>query len=204
MPSPPGGSEVYRVEQRHLLHGNAVWNVMHFITLAPITDTDWDDMAADALTSWAAEVLPTLSNELTLPECAVQLVFPTVGPLITVVGAGAGGVLADAVANQSAVCVTLGTLFPGRRARGRQFIGGSTEATFDGTTGMWTTTHANNMATSLNDYAEDAWATGRGLDPCIWSTQSAVMPTPQFYPVFNYIGRVIPASLRSRRIGRGI
>jgi len=201
---PVAGQQILRIEQRGQLHNNAVWNVHHFLTDTPVAPDGFDELADAAATSWAAEVCPTLSSEYTVPEVAIQQVFPSVGVLI-VQGTAAGGALAEqAVANQQALCVSLITLDPGRRARGRTFIGGCCEIHFDGNTGLWQDVHTANMAAGIDDYLFGLWASALGLAPIIWSTGAAPPAVPEFFPVLTTIGRRIPASLRSRKIGRGI
>lgn len=205
MAVPTLAQQVLQLTMKHQLHGNAVWNRFHFITDTPVLPADLDDVAFDAGTQWGTSVLLTFSNELTLPEVTCQQIWPTVGVLassgpLTV----SGGVAEQAVANQSAMVVTLATLDPGRRARGRCFLGGVTEATFDGGNGVFSAVVTATVAAGVYGWADSAWANSRGLEPVIWSTGSVVGPSPQYYPVFTTIGRVIPGSLRSRRLGRGI
>lgn len=205
MPSPLLTDQVLQFTMRHLLHNNAVWNRYHFLTNTPVLEADQIQLAIDCAAPWAAGPIALCSNELTLPEVTVQQVYPTVGALFSSGPlAGAGGLAEQALPNQAALVCTLGTLFPGRRARGRTYIGGMTEAQFDGANGTFPAITAAAVATALDTWFNAAWTLPNALEPVIWSTGSTVLPSPQYYPVFNVTGRTVPGSVRSRRIGRGI
>lgn len=205
MTVPLNTQQVVRVEMRHDLHGNAVWNVLHLVR---------DDIrdaillagdATDFAQVWAAEMMPNMSSEVTMPTVSIQQVWPTVGVFQEVAIVNASGGLAEQpLPNQSALVLSLISPDPGRRARGRLYIGGFTELAFDGSIGRFSTAFANARAQDLIDFQDDPLVDGAGWEQIIWSTGSVVGPSPQYYAITNVIGRPIPAVIRRRRLGVGI
>lgn len=201
MPSPVAGDQIVRVEFRHLLHGNAVWNVFHAFGADTITDLVTEgQLMADSWVSW---VLPSMTTTVRFDALAIQRVWPDVGALIELPQPNSGGIIGEAVANQTALVVSHQSLFPGRRARGRTYLGGFQEAFFDGTTGRWQAAWAAARAGNLTSMWNDPLV-GVNWEPVIWSTGSAIGPSPQYYAIFNFVAKTVPGVIRSRRLGQGI
>lgn len=200
MTVPVAGDHIFKVTTKNTMHGFAVWNVTFWRTDASVTDPAI--VAANVRAAWETTLVPTMSVELEIDEVECQEVFPLVGPLVTEPWSSPPTrVAAQALPNQIAMVCTHRSASPGRRARGRSFLGGFTEDQFDGATGRFVASVVANIIAQ--------WISLRGTIAAqqthvIWSTGSLVGPSPQYYDVTSTVAKAIPAVQRKRRIGVGI
>lgn len=192
---------------RQTLFDNALINVMHYKPDTPVLPADLPGMGVVFGDVWMDDIMEFMGDRVTMTHVGVQQVWPTVGPLLYGVGSwlGTGGAVAEVCANQLACVVTQKSVDPGRRAQGRMFFGGLPESAFNGGSGEWNAVTYNGLAAGLRDFDNDPAITA--VYPggqVIWSTRSAIAPGPQYYAVLQYLGQKIPATLRTRRKGRGI
>jgi len=204
------GQTIVRVVFRQKMHGNAIYNVLHYLPDTPILVGDLIDFAVGCGSAWSGANGPQAgqSTEIELVEVAVQEIAPTVGPLIAAPIGTFGQIAGEAVANQLAIVVSHITNGPGRRGRGRTYLGGYPEAAFLGADGLWNATVATTAALDLGNLEDEASiATLFPGEFVQWSTKArvgGVLQPPEFYAHIGVVGRTIPGVIRSRRIGVGI
>lgn len=210
MPELGAGDTIIRCEFRHVLHGNAIWSVLHYLPETALLSADlmgFADLLGDAWSD-AGGPLPFMYTGCVLTEVAVQQIAPQRGPLIVSPRDDAGTAADEPLPNQTALVVSSVTESPGRRARGRTYIGGLTVGSFDGSTGLFTIAAAENIATAVEDL--DQFAALQAAHPgdfVVWSDGAKVLGEllpPEFFHTVMYVGRRIPAVIRRRRLGQGI
>lgn len=80
---------------------------------------------------WVTHVLPRQSSSITLAEVLVKVGPNDTGPSAIATSGATGGAVAGTEVPNSSVLVTKNTAFGGRRGRGRMFIPGAPESTFN-------------------------------------------------------------------------
>lgn len=108
--------------------GVPVANVLHFATNGlPATSTEVTDLANSLATAWASEVMPLLSNQLTLNSVVCTGLDTPTSPQATVFASTVGGVSAAASPGNVAFVISFTSGLAGRGTRGRLYAPGLNE-----------------------------------------------------------------------------
>lgn len=105
-------------------------------------------------------------------------------------------------ANQNALVLTLYTAENTRNTRGRLYIGGI-YGTGINNFGLWTSTIVSTFRNALDSFALGAYTEGYQLVVVSRYLSGSPRATGITTPVLNVVGRAVPGSMATRRIGRG-
>lgn len=146
-------NNVAMLEIRQLLDAQQVENTLYFLNETGWTAGELLTLATNAAVWHSNNMLPLLSQSLTLHECFVtDLTTSTSGVAVFPVSPpGSGSVIEESMSNNVAACVSIRTAKRGRANRGRNFIAGIPTNVV---------TH-NTLSTTFADAIVDAYATLR-------------------------------------------
>lgn len=160
-------------------------------------------LATDLITWWVTYLKPYTGSFYGLVEVKCTDLTTVSSPSITVPASGTphGDDTGDPLPAQTSLCMSLLTLARGRSYRGRNYVGGFTEASTSG--GVYVGSHVAHIEDAYN-----ALFTVADANTAIWTVASrynggAPRVTGVATPVSSVRGNAIPATQRRRRPGVG-
>jgi hypothetical protein len=197
MPSPAIDGVDYQLRLRWRLHGQACLNVFNFT--AHGTPDLIDDLLIPVLACVTDNLLPVLSNEITLEGADVKNITGSVAQeeSQTLSSANVGETAIDSLPSTNAAVVALRTAHVGKSGRGRMFLPGIPESLQENSL-----VDATFIAAAVAFLAcmYDAYHAGDppAANQFYWAVRSRLDNAN--YPITAYVVRNVIGTMRSRKV----
>lgn len=163
-----------RVSVEYVISGLPAANVLHMQhALGALDQAEVDAMALEVATAWQAEVMPLITNNVTLAQVIVTDVSSQTGPQGEAVAGGVGGSASAPLPPNIATCVSIRTALRSRSGRGRSYIPGVGEDKVDGA-GTITQAYRDALIVAFEDVDAALAAGASGLLMGVLSLYSGV------------------------------